>query len=59
MKIYHVSVWPQISGQDQDLLNIMHNATIIRRTLVSTFDPKFLMIEIKMPGKAGCKQNLR
>lgn len=59
MKIYYISVRAEISGQDQDSLNLMHNATKIKKTLVSTFDPKFLMIEIKMPGKAVCKWNLR
>lgn len=55
MKIYYISARPEICGEDQDSLNLTHNATKIRKTLVSTFDPKFLMIEIKMPGKAVCK----
>lgn len=55
MKIYYISERPEISGQDQDSQNLTHSATKIRKTLVSIFDPKFLMIEIKMPGKAVCK----
>lgn len=27
METYHISIWPEISKQDQELLNITHNGT--------------------------------